>query len=345
MSSELEQTIDLNGRDPNGPQPAAGPSAFRKWAKGIAFLLVCLLLLGGVIMTSVYNVPAGHNGVVLRLGRYAGTAGPGLRLKIPFGVDRVVDLESGKVQTESFGFRNMNPGIGGRHVKDSSSSRESLMLTGDLSIIGLEWTVQYACRDAEKFLFAVHDPFQAVRDAGEESMRFAVGGASLDFVLQNRDELERICRDRLQSTLDSLGSGIAVVEVRIQDVVPPEPVKAAFDEVIAAQQEKDSLIQQALAEYNREIPKARGEGKGLVSASEGYALERVNRARGEASRFSDMLREYRGAREVTRKRLYLETCREVMPKAHQVIVVDGRHKDLIPRLNPDKAAPSSGGGK
>lgn len=348
MSTELEQQSDQAGT-PEQPEPTPTPDPVPSTIKGklkvFFFLLVFLGVIAAVAMTSFYTIPAGRTGVVLRFGKYAGTADPGLGFNLPFGIDRIVELESGAVMTETFGFRNMNPGVGRKHVKDAASAGESSLLTGDLSVIGLEWTIQYQCRDPKKYLFALHDPAQTVRDAGEEAMRAAAGDASIDYVLVNRDAMGRECGDTLQATLDSLDSGIRVVSVKIQEVIPPEQVKAAFDEVGTARQERDKLVQEALADYNREVPKARGEAQGMLSTAEGYAVETVNRAAGEASRFNSLLGEYRGAREVTKKRLYLETCREVMPRARQVIVVDSRHKDVIPRLNLDKPAASSGGAR
>jgi modulator of FtsH protease HflK len=344
MSEELEQPSEPKSAVEPSPQPAAR-SSFKKVLKSILLLLLLGLIAAAFIMTSAYTVPAGHQAVVLRFGRYAGTADPGIRFRLPFGIDRIADLETGKVLIENFGFRDMNPGVRTGHARDAASLAESSMLTGDLSEVLVEWSVQYRCSDPEKFLFAFHDRSQAIHDAGEESMRAAVGGASLDYVIQNREELGRACRDRLQADLDSLGSGIAVTAVVIQDINPPDPLKAAFDEVNAAQQERDRLVQEAMADYNREMPKARGEAKGMVSSAEGYALESVNKARGEASRFNDLLGEYRKAREVTKRRLYLETCREVMPKARQVIVVDGRYKDILPKLDLNKGTPPAGGGR
>ncbi|HOI06068.1 MAG TPA: FtsH protease activity modulator HflK [Deltaproteobacteria bacterium] len=342
MSDQPEQSSEVMAEPEPGPKSKAGLS-FRKVAKGIAFLLVAGLVLAAAAVTSAYTVPAGKSGVVLRLGAYAGTTGPGLHFRLPFGIDRIEYLEGGTVRTETFGFRNVKPGIGNRPVTDEATAAESTMLTGDLSVVNLEWTVSYRIHDPKGFLFSLHDPVQTVRDAGEEAMRQAVGDMALDTVLRDRAALGMASRDRLQASLDALGSGVQVTEVRIQDIAPPAPVKAAFQEVDEAQQEKDLLVHQALADCNREIPKARGEAAAMVSAAEGYALERVNRAQGEASRFSLLLREYRGAPEVTKKWLFLETCREVLPKARQVIVVDGRFRDALPKLDLDRGTP--GGGK
>jgi len=294
-------------------------------------------------LTAAYTVQTGHRGVVLRFGKFAGVVSPGLHFKIPFGVDRVIDVHTEKVETEAFGFRSANPGVRAKFQKDPETAKESMILTGDLNVIDMEWIVQYRRQDPRKFLFSIHDPVQTIRDISETVARQIVGDRSFDYVLQNREEVNRIFQDDLQEILDGYDSGIRIVGVRLQNVVPPDAVKNAFNEVNEAQQEKERLINEAQETYNREIPKARGEAERLINSARGYALERVNRARGETSRFSDVLAEYRSAKEVTKKRLYLETYQEVIPKAKDVYVIDSKQKTILPMLDLDKMGSRSGG--
>jgi membrane protease subunit HflK len=128
--------------------------------------------------------------------------------------------------------------------------------------------------------------------------------------------------------------------VELQDVTPPDPVKPAFNEVNEARQDKERRINEAQEQANREIPKARGEAARTITEAEGYALARVNRARGEAERFRAVLAEYRRARDVTRRRLYLEALGDVLPQAKAIYIVDGDQKALVPWLSmgPDGAA-------
>jgi membrane protease subunit HflK len=247
------------------------------------------------------------------------------------------------VETEAFGFRSATPGVRAKFQKDPETAKESMILTGDLNVIDMEWIVQYRRQDPRKFLFSIHDPVQTIRDISETVARQIVGDRSFDYVLQNREEVNRIFQDDLQEILDGYDSGIRIVGVRLQNVVPPDAVKNAFNEVNEAQQEKERLINEAQETYNREIPKARGEAERLINSAQGYALERVNRAKGETSRFSDVLAEYRSAKEVTKKRLYLETYQEVIPKAKDVYVIDSKQKTILPMLDLDKMGSRSGG--
>jgi membrane protease subunit HflK len=139
-------------------------------------------------------------------------------------------------------------------------------------------------------------------------------------------------QSELQEILDRFEMGIQIVMVKLQDVNPPDPVKAAFNEVNEARQEKERMINQAQEAFNREIPKAMGEARKTMAEAEGYATEWVNRAQGDVSRFSAVLKEYQGAKEVTRHRLYLETIGEILPKTKEIYIVDGDQRMIVPFL-------------
>lgn len=303
-------------------------------------LILFLIIIGA--LTSAYTISAGHRGVVLRFGKYSGIVMPGLHFKVPFGVDRVIDVYTDKVDTETFGFKSVKPGVRSKFEKDTASERESLMLTRDLNVIDMEWIIQYKRQDPRKYLFSVHDPIQTIRDISESVIRRIVGDRSFDYILQNREEINRLFNDQMQGILDEYDSGIKIVNVRLQNVVPPDEVKDAFNEVNEAQQEKERLINQAQETYNREIPKARGEAERVINGARGYALERVNKAKGETARFVDVLKEYRGAQEVTKRRLYLEAYREIIPNAKQVYIIDSKQNSILPLLDLDKITQKGG---
>ncbi len=317
--------------------------SMKKRGKGLWTLVIIVLIIGVGALTAAYTVQTGHRGVLLRFGKFAGVVTPGLHFKIPFGVDRVIDVHTEKVETEAFGFRSEGPGVRSKFRKDTEAAKESTILTGDLNVIDMEWIVQYRRQDPRKFLFSIHDPVQTIRDISETVARQIVGDRSFDYVLQNREEVSRIFQDDLQKILDEYDSGIKIGGVRLQNVVPPDAVKNAFNEVNEAQQEKERLINEAQETYNRQIPQARGEAERLINSTQGYALERVNKAKGETARFSDVLKEYRNAKEVTKKRMYLEMYREVIPKAKNVYVIDSKQKTILPMLDIDKLGSRSGG--
>lgn len=310
----------------------------------LALLLALPLLL--VLASSWFTVQPEETAIVLRFGRVVRTEGPGLHFKWPYGIESVVAVPTARVLKEEFGFR----GTAG----DSRSQRapvalkdESLMLTGDLNVIDVQWIVQYRIADPIRFLFRVRETQQTIRDVSESVMRRIVGNRLGSEVLTvGRVEISREVREEMQKILDSYDSGVSLVTVELQDVTPPDPVKPAFNEVNEARQDRERTINQAQEQANREIPKARGEAARAVTEAEGYALERVNRARGEADRFVSVLAEYQRAPDVTRKRLYLEALKAMLPGAKSLYVVDADQKAMVPLLPLGPAtAPGAAGGQ
>ncbi|MGD8524465.1 MAG: FtsH protease activity modulator HflK [Desulfobacterales bacterium] len=300
---------------------------------GGSFMIVIVIILALIFAYSaIYTISPGHRGVILRFGRYSETVGEGLHFKIPLGIDKVFKVHTDLVDTETFGFRSVRPGIRTQYERGAVGGRESLMLTGDLNVIDVEWIVQFRREDPQKFLFNVRDPVKALRDISESVNRRIVGNWSFDYVLQNREEVNENAQEELQKILDEYQTGIRIVNVRLQNVVPPDPVKGAFNEVNEAQQEKENLINQAQETYNREIPRARGEAERTINGARGFALERVNRAKGDVARFSAVLKEYRTAREVTKRRLYLEAFQTILPNAKQIYIIDSEQKGVLPLL-------------
>jgi membrane protease subunit HflK len=291
--------------------------------------LVFAIILG---YTAFYTIPPGNQGVILRFGKYVGLVTPGLHFKVPFGVDTVFKVHTEQVDTESFGFKSIRPGIRTQYEKGAATERESLMLTGDLNVIDVEWIVQFRRADPRKYLFNIRDPVMAIRDISESVNRRIVGNRSFDYVLQNREEVNKMAQEELQKILDEYESGIRVVNVRLQNVVPPDPVKGAFNEVNEAQQEKERLINEAQETYNRQIPQAKGEAERAINGARGFALERVNHAKGDVARFSAVLKEYGNAKEVTKQRLYLEAYQTILPSAKQIYIIDSEQKGLLPLL-------------
>jgi modulator of FtsH protease HflK len=310
------------------------------------WLIVIAIVLGIIVAyTAFYTIAPGHQGVILRFGRYSGMVLPGLHFKIPFGVDTVFKVHTEQVDTESFGFKSIRPGIRTQYEKGAATERESLMLTGDLNVIDVEWIVQFRREDPRKYLFNVQDPVMAIRDISESVNRRIVGNRSFDYVLQNREEVNRMAQEELQKILDEYENGIRIVNVRLQNVVPPDPVKGAFNEVNEAQQEKERLINEAQETYNRQIPQAKGEAERAINGARGFALERVNHAKGNVARFSAVLKEYRNSKEVTKQRLYLEAYQTILPNAKQIYIIDSTQKGLLPLLQLNQQITKGGEAK
>ena len=210
---------------------------------------------------------------------------------------------------------------------------ESAMLTGDLNVAVVEWVVQYKIKDPVRYLFHVREPLSTFRDMSEAVMRQVVGDHSVDEVITiGRESIALEAKQQLQELCNLYGIGIEVQQLVLQDVNPPEPVKPAFNEVNQAIQEKERAINDAWADYNKSVPKAKGEADQAIRSAEGYALERVNKAEGDASRFNALYEEYRKAPVVTRKRIYLETLAQVLPRIERKVVLDDKAKGFLPLL-------------
>ncbi len=323
-----------------GDSLSFGKGGKRLWR--IVIVLVIVIIFG---YSAFYTIPPGNKGVILRFGRFSSIVLPGLHFKIPFGVDSVFKVHTEQVDTASFGFKSVRPGIRTQYEKGATEKLESLMLTGDLNVIDVEWIIQFRREDPRKYLFNVRDPVMTLRDISESVNRRIVGNRSFDYVLQNREEVNKMAREELQKILDGYETGIRVVNVRLQNVVPPDPVKGAFNEVNEAQQEKERLINEAQETYNREIPKAKGTAQRTINGARGYALERVNRAKGDAARFSAVLKEYRNAKQVTNQRLYLEAYETILANAKQIYIIDSEQKGLLPLLQLNQQVTKGGKGR
>ena len=297
---------------------------------------VLIVILGILILaclaTSFYTVDADEIAVVLMFGKSVRQAEPGLHFKLPLGIERAINVPVRKVFKEEFGFRTLRAGV--RTQYDTRDfSEESLLLTGDLSIADVEWVVQYKIKDPKSFLFFVRNPQRALRDLSESVMSRVVGDRTVTEVLTvGRIEIAAEVEQHLQQLLDLYQTGLDVASVTLQDVNPPELVKAAFNAVNEAKQEKERLINEAWRDYNQSVPKSKGLAAQQISEAQGYALKRVNEAQGDADRFKAIRSEYQKAKEVTRRRLYLEAMKEILPQVKEIYVIDGKTNSPIPLL-------------
>lgn len=300
----------------------------KKYSRGI---LIGLLAVIG-LLTSVYTVGPEEVGVVVRFGKYERTVDPGLNFKLPYGVESVEKIPVERQLKQEFGFRTTTSGIRSSYAK-ANYVDESMMLTGDLNLADVEWVVQYRISDPYLFLFKVRNAEKTLRDMSESAVRKVVGDRTVNEVLTvGRMEIATSVERILQELCNEYENGITIDQVVLQDVNPPDPVKPSFNAVNEAQQQRETLINQGQAEFNRVIPRARGEALQTIQQAEAYALNRVNRARGEAVRFNSLFEEYQKAPDVTKKRLYLETMQRIMPKIGTKVIVDEQGNNVLPLL-------------
>ena len=304
----------------------------RKFKMPGGFLLVVFLVLLFFGQSMVYTIGEGEVGVIQRFGKYSRTEGPGLQFKLPAGIEKLTKISIENVRKVEFGLQA--DAAGSRFASRSEESRQ--MLTGDLNVALVPWLVHYRISDPKKFLFEVHDPERLLSDLSEASMQLVVGDRSINEVILKREEIAIESMAILQKELDWAKTGITVKTIEMQKTNVPERVQPSFNMVNKAEQEKERMILKAQEDYNTIIPAAKGEAEKTVKEAEGYALERINYAKGDAARFTALYDEYIKAKEITKKRLYLETLKELLPKIGDKIIIDESQKNFLPMLQLQK---------
>ena len=334
MSSSSSTVESILSRGRGNGSGSGRPPQVPQIPRGLVIgVLVAVVALWGV-SSVYYTVQPEERAVIKRFGKVIGISDPGLHFKLPLGIDRVELVKTERVLKQEFGFRTIS--ADGQRSEYSAEDRadESLMLSGDLNIIDVEWVVQYRIADPIKYLYNQRNPEGSLRDLSESVMRRAVGNRlGSDVLTTARVEIADLAREEIQQAMTQYDNGLHVVTVQLQDVVPPKAVQPAFNEVNESRQERERMINEATKQANQVIPKARGEANRTIAESEGYGIERVNAAKGETARFSSILSEYRAAPEVTRTRLYLEALNQALPKVGAVYVVQDGKTGPIPLLN------------
>ena len=328
----------MSERDVTPPQ-----LPFKLKPKSIAIIIVVAILVG-VGASSFFVVDQTEQAVVLRFGQYNRTAGAGLHFKLPFGLEQNYNVPTQVIQNMAFGFRTQRPGVTSVR-SDVDYPEESIMLTGDLNIVDVEWIIQYRITNPQSWLFNVEDQEKTIRDISQSVVNELVGDrAIVDVLGQERPAIETQGQENMNTILDSYGLGINVTAVRLQNIVPPAGrVQDAFEDVNRAVQDMNRLINEGREQYNQEIPRARGEADQMVQIAEGYAAERVNNAQGDASRFNSVLGEYEQAPATTRTRLYFEMIENVFRDQEETQLIDRNLSNFIPLLNLSQESPAQGG--
>lgn len=314
-----------------------GMPDFREPLRALQKRLVPIVLIAGTVLagyTGYYQIEPEEIGLVTRLGKYISTADPGLHFKLPLGIDQVIRVPVQRQLKAEFGFRTERAGVRSEYANNDDTQREAEMLTGDLNVAQVEWIVQYKIREPRKYIFNVRNPELTLRDMTEAAMRRVVGDHSVTEVLTvGREQVQQQTKDALQDLCNRYEIGIEILQLVLQDVNPPEPVRDSFNEVNQALQEKERAINQAWAKYNSVIPEARGKAQQSLESAEGYATARVNEARGDVARFIALQEEYAKAPRVTRSRLYLEKVAKIYPGAKSRVFIDEEIKGIVPLLS------------
>jgi membrane protease subunit HflK len=320
------------GRGPSGPQPPDLEDLLRRGqdriksivpgglggARGLA--VVAALVVAIWAATGFYRVLPDEQGVELVFGKWEQTTQPGLNYNLPAPIGQVYTPKVTRVNRVDVGYRS--------ETAATSSTRqvpnESLMLTGDENIIDINFVVFWIIKDAGQFLFNIREPMATVKDVAESAMREVVGKQTIArAVTGGRSEIEVQTQELMQRVLDDYGAGVTVTQVELQKVDPPGAVIDAYRDVQAARADKDRIINQAQAYKNSILPVAQGEAAKLTQEAEAYKQETINRALGEANRFNAVYNEYIQAKDVTTRRLYLETMQDILSGMNKVIIDSG----------------------
>ena len=305
-------------------------SARRFFTKPSSYsMMLVIIVVIAALASNFYVVDATEQAVITRFGKYTTTVGPGLHFKLPFGIDKNYNIPVRVVQTEQFGFKTVKTGRYNQYQNDITS--ESTMLTGDLNIVDVEWIIQYRIVDPRAWQFNVQEKTQTIRDISRSVINTLVGDrAILDVMSAERSTIELLSQDMMNENFAKLGLGINVIAVKLQNIVPPQGVQDAFEDVNKAIQDMNRFINEGKEAYNAEIPRARGEADRQVQVAQGYAAERVNKARGDVARFNAVYDEYRRSPRVTRERIYLETMDAILSGETKPTLIDGRLENVLP---------------
>ncbi len=289
--------------------------------------LAALLIFGAWIFTGVFQVDPGERGVITRFGEYDREVGPGLHLHMPYPIEARYVPNVEQIRRVNVGYNEQGERRGG------NQAHERLMLTGDENIIQIDFTVLWNINNARNYLFNVRDPEAAVRAASESALREVVGQNELQALLtRDRAEVATRVQELLQNMLDEYGAGVLINTVNLQNVLPPDAVQAAFDDVQSAEQDEVRLRNQATRDARTMVEQAGGEAERILQQAQAYRDQTIAVSTGEAARFISIYDEYSQAPEVTRERMYLETMERVFGEMDKIILDEDGGGGVVPYL-------------
>lgn len=306
------------------------------------YLLIAVIVLGGGL-TGFYMVDQSEEAIITRFGKYLPdrTASPGLHFKLPFGIEEAHLVNTSEFRTMEFGFRTLRAGQ--ETVFDKGDyNTESVMLTGDLNIVNFKWEIKYRITDPADWLFNVEGKragqslqdtrIKTIRDISQSVINKLVGDRPiLAIISSERETIQAEGVKDMNKKFEQYGLGVRVTQIQIKDALPPEGrVKEAFQDVDRANQDRNRLINEGKEQYNKIIPRTKGEAQKMIQEAKGYAKARENRARGDAARFNDVLKEYKQNPGVTRKRIYIETMEQVFKDKKNMDLIDRNLKNFLP---------------
>ena len=311
-------------------------------AKPLVLLLIAVI--GFWAVSGTYRVEPGQQGVELLFGKYVKRTPPGLHIWFPSPIGDVLKPDVERTNTLNIGFRGAGDTTRGT---GRDVPLESLMLTSDQNIIDIDFVVQWRIKNAAEFLFNIRDPELTIKLAAESSMREIIGHTPLEDALTvRRQSVQQEAKELLQRILDEYQTGVAIAEIQLLKVDPPQEVIDAFNDVQRAKQDQERSVNEATAYKNDIVPRAKGEAQKMIQAAAAYKEKVVKEAQGEAERFISVYESYVVAKDVTTRRLFLERMQDVFSKSEKVIIDKGHGTGtggVIPYLPLPELKKRSGG--
>lgn len=348
------------GRGPSGPRPPdfeelirRGQDRFKQFlpggmGAGKGLVVAVIAVMAFWLATGIYRVQPEEQGVELLFGKWQQTTGPGLHWWPPAPVGEVFTPKVTNVNQVAVGFRAGVPGQRGGAVR--AVPQEGLMLTGDENIIDIQSVVFWFIKDAGKFLFNIRNPESTVKDASEAALREIIGKSEFEYARTNgRVQIEKDAKDLIQRILDEYGAGIEIRDVQLQKIDPPGKVLDAFRDVQAARADKESAVNEAQGYSNEVVQRAEGEVQRIINDAQGFREQKIAIASGEAQRFLSVYEQYLKEKNVTKRRIYLETMTSIMAGMEKVLIENGKGgTGVVPYLPLDeltrpKGSPAAGG--
>ena len=301
------------------------------WTGYIKYGLVFVLILW--VCSGFYQVQPSEAGVVLRFGKYLETTDAGLHYHLPTPIEEVIKVN---VTQE----RSINLGSADSRDYRNNAFTESHMLTGDENNVDINLTVVWKIKDAKDFLFSMRSPEETVSVAAQSVLREIVGQSEMQPIITgDRGKVEDETKDELQRVLDEFKAGIVIVRVKLQKADPPREVVDAFNEVQRAKADMERFKNEAEAYRNEVIPNAKGQAAQIAQDAEAYKSATINKAEGEAKRFASVYEAYKNGKEVTIRKMYLDSMENVLSRAHKVIIDPSQKGNLLPVLSLNAQAP------
>lgn len=355
------------GSGPWGPGPSGshqpdieellrrGQDRFRRFMPGgtaspRGFVLAAIIVAAVWLASGFYRVQTNQEGVVLLFGKLYNKTTPGLHWFWPAPIGHALTPDITNVRRLEVGYRSASEAARRANRGTVDVPEESLILTSDQNISDVDFAVFWYVKDAEQFLFNIRDPDGTVKKVAESAMREVIGQTNLDTAMtEGRAEIQQRTLVLMQRVLDGYEAGISISNVQLLKVDPPALVIDAFNEVQRARQDKERLQNEADAYVRRVVPQAKGEAAKVVQEARAYEEKMILEAEGEAKQFTSVYDTYKNAKDITMRRMYLETMESVLKGSNKLILDTKQGPGVLPYLplpeltkRPAQARPAQG---